>query len=129
VVIRGPIYVYDPSGAAASYRPRNAERGHRTLENLVEEIDEDKTRSASSSHVVMVGVPAEVAAAIALASFAVGAALMAFLCCLHNRNGNSKVRVLIVTFQCGTFRSSRRIERETSRVLIVAVATAENCKP
>ncbi len=43
-----------------------------------------------SSHVVMVGVPAEVAVAIALASFFIGAALTGMLCCVHHRKAAQK---------------------------------------
>ncbi len=43
-----------------------------------------------SSHVVMVGVPAEIAVAIALASFIIGAALTGMLCCIHHRKAVPK---------------------------------------
>ncbi|XP_071750219.1 transforming growth factor beta receptor type 3 [Lepeophtheirus salmonis] len=38
-----------------------------------------------SSHVIMVGVPTEVAVAISIASFVIGASLTGILCCLHHR--------------------------------------------
>ncbi len=41
--------------------------------------------SLHSAHVVMVGVPAEIAVAISVASFILGALLMGMLCCIHNR--------------------------------------------
>jgi hypothetical protein len=43
-----------------------------------------------SSHVVMVGVPAEIAVAIALASFVIGAGLTGMLCCIHHRKAVPK---------------------------------------
>lgn len=46
--------------------------------------------SLHSSHVVMVGVPAEIAVAIALASFVIGAALTGMLCCIHHRKAVPK---------------------------------------
>ena len=47
--------------------------------------------SLHSSHVVMVGVPAEIAVVIALASFVIGAALTGLLCCVHHRRTMPKV--------------------------------------
>jgi hypothetical protein len=47
--------------------------------------------SLHSSHVVMVGVPAEIAVVIALASFVIGAALTGLLCCVHHRRSMPKV--------------------------------------
>ena len=54
--------------------------------------EEDDLGSASlrSSHVVMVGVPAEIAVAISLASFLIGASLTGMLCCIHHRRAMSK---------------------------------------
>ena len=46
--------------------------------------------SLRSSHVVMVGVPAEIAVAISLASFLIGASLTGMLCCIHHRRAMSK---------------------------------------
>jgi len=38
----------------------------------------------------MVGVPAEIAVAISLASFLIGASLTGMLCCIHHRRAMSK---------------------------------------
>ena len=43
-----------------------------------------------SAHVVMVGVPAEIAVAISIASFLIGAALTGMLCCIHHRKALPK---------------------------------------
>ena len=57
------------------------------------QTEEEKPDSESKDppmHVVMVGVPAEVAVAIALGSFAIGALLMGLLCCIHHRKTTKK---------------------------------------
>jgi hypothetical protein len=47
----------------------------------------------------MVGVPAEIAVAIALASFVVGAGLTGLLCCVHHRKTVPKtVRTLTLLY-------------------------------
>jgi hypothetical protein len=51
--------------------------------------------SLHSSHVVMVGVPAEIAVVIALASFIIGAVLTGLLCCIHHRRSLPKVKQII----------------------------------
>jgi len=43
------------------------------------------------SHAVMVGVPLEIAIAVALASFVIGAALTGVLCCIHHKKGTPKM--------------------------------------
>jgi len=59
---------------------------------LDDQDQEEDLGSASlrSSHVVMVGVPAEIAVAISLASFLIGASLTGMLCCIHHRRAMSK---------------------------------------
>jgi hypothetical protein len=42
------------------------------------------------SHAVMVGVPLEIAIAVALASFVIGAALTGVLCCVHHKKSTPK---------------------------------------
>ena len=46
--------------------------------------------SLRSAHIVMVGVPAEIAVAISVASFIIGAALTGMLCCIHHRKAMPK---------------------------------------
>ena len=46
--------------------------------------------SLHSAHVVMVGVPTEIAVAISVASFLIGAALTGMLCCIHHRKALPK---------------------------------------
>ena len=64
--------------------------------------DEDPLESPSlhSSHVVMVGVPAEIAVAISLASFLIGAALTGLLCRIHQKRtmNNKTVRTIHILF-------------------------------
>ena len=43
------------------------------------------------SHAVMVGVPLEIAIAVALASFIIGAALTGVLCCIHHKKSTPKL--------------------------------------
>ena len=43
------------------------------------------------SHAVMVGVPLEIAIAVALASFVIGAALTGVLCCIHHKKSTPKL--------------------------------------
>ena len=50
-----------------------------------EDDDDGASPGMHSSHVVMVGVPKEIAVAIALASFVIGAVLTGLLCCVHHR--------------------------------------------
>ncbi|TRY62871.1 hypothetical protein TCAL_02037 [Tigriopus californicus] len=51
----------------------------------------DSSSGLRSAQVLMVGVPTEIAVAIALASFVIGAALTGLLCCVHHRNYASKI--------------------------------------
>ena len=58
------------------------------------EVGIPESPSLHSSHVIMVGVPAEIAVAISLASFLIGAALTGMLCCIHHRRTMSKTVVV-----------------------------------
>lgn len=51
----------------------------------------DSSAGLRSAQVLMVGVPTEIAVAIALASFIIGAALTGLLCCVHHRNYAAKI--------------------------------------
>jgi hypothetical protein len=68
------------------YQQQNDNGNNQTAAGLSEE-----TPSLHSSHVVMVGVSAEIAVVIALASFIIGAALTGLLCCVHHRRTMPKV--------------------------------------
>merc|ERR1712223_1988688 len=86
---RGPLYVTDRrlnvdidtanfSGLTLTEAPEQLQ--HQSLESPV----------LHSAHVVMVGVPAEIAVAISIASFLIGAALTGMLCCIHHRKALPK---------------------------------------
>ena len=87
---RGPIFVEDRR------LPVEYERGHeaRTQQKVIGGIDtndgSESQASLHSAHVVMVGVPAEIAVAISVASFLIGAALTGMLCCIHHRKAMPK---------------------------------------
>ncbi len=95
--VRGPFFVRDrllkvefdtsdfstaASSSSSSHEPLAANQGGG-------EILPDSP-GIHSSHKVMVGVPAEIAVAIALASFVIGAALTGMLCCIHHRKAVPK---------------------------------------
>ena len=84
---RGPLYVTD--------RRLNVEIDTANISGLkLTELDPDQNSLESpvlhSAHVVMVGVPAEIAVAISIASFLIGAALTGMLCCIHHRKALPK---------------------------------------
>lgn len=84
---RGPLYVTD--------RRLNVEIDTANVSGLkLTELDPDQNSLESpvlhSAHVVMVGVPAEIAVAISIASFLIGAALTGMLCCIHHRKALPK---------------------------------------
>ena len=56
----------------------------------IEKTENESQASLRSAHVVMVGVPAEIAVAISVASFLIGAALTGMLCCIHHRKAMPK---------------------------------------
>ena len=56
----------------------------------IEKTENESQASLHSAHVVMVGVPAEIAVAISVASFLIGAALTGMLCCIHHRKAMPK---------------------------------------
>ena len=85
---RGPLYVTD--------RRLNVEIDTANFSGLTRltEAPENQHSSESpvlhSAHVVMVGVPAEIAVAISIASFLIGAALTGMLCFIHHRKALPK---------------------------------------
>lgn len=86
---RGPLFVTD--------RRLNVEidtADFAGLTNIVAppppEPASSESPSLRSAHVVMVGVPAEIAVAISIASFLIGAALTGMLCCIHHRKALPK---------------------------------------
>lgn len=83
---RGPIVV------KGRRLPVEYERGHEAMtQPKVAEADNNESQaSLHSAHVVMVGVPAEIAVAISVASFLIGAALTGMLCCIHHRKAMPK---------------------------------------
>ena len=96
---RGPIFVEDRR------LPVEYERGHeaRTQQKVIGGVDSTNDGSESqaslhSAHVVMVGVPAEIAVAISVASFLIGAALTGMLCCIHHRKAMPKSVGLLIVF-------------------------------
>ena len=54
-------------------------------------IKEEEQPPMHHSHAVMVGVPLEIAIAVALASFVIGAALTGILCCIHHKKSTPKM--------------------------------------
>ena len=53
-------------------------------------LNEKEKPPMHHSHAVMVGVPLEIAIAVALASFIIGAALTGILCCVHHKKSAPK---------------------------------------
>lgn len=97
---RGPIMVkgpeHDDGDASGGIPDLQVLKDYK--ENTAKEGDSSSNQSPPSlhsSHVVMVGVPAEIAIAIAIASFVIGAALTGMLCCvLHRQRPPKMVRNL-----------------------------------
>ena len=85
---RGPIFVADRR------LPVEYERAHEEAmtqpASSIEKTENESQASLHSAHVVMVGVPAEIAVAISVASFLIGAALTGMLCCIHHRKAMPK---------------------------------------
>ena len=92
---RGPLYVTDRrlnvdidtanfSGLTLTQAPPDQFDQHLHESNQLE------SPVLHSAHVVMVGVPAEIAVAISIASFLIGAALTGMLCCIHHRKALPK---------------------------------------
>ncbi len=78
---RGPLFVHPKLHL-------QAEKARVALKNvgkIVKPNSSVESPGLHSSHVVMVGVPAEMAVVIALASFVIGATLTGMLCCVHHR--------------------------------------------
>lgn len=59
--------------------------------NNVESKNDESKAPLHHSHAVMVGVPLEIAVAVALASFIIGAALTGILCCIHHKKSAPKM--------------------------------------
>ena len=92
---RGPLYVTDRrlnvdidtanfSGLTLTQAPPDQ------LDQHLHESNQLESPVLHSAHVVMVGVPAEIAVAISIASFLIGAALTGMLCCIHHRKALPK---------------------------------------
>ena len=95
---RGPLYVTD--------RRLNVDIDTANFSGLtlteppdqhIHESNQLESPVLHSAHVVMVGVPAEIAVAISIASFLIGAALTGMLCCIHHRKALPK-SVSIILF-------------------------------
>lgn len=85
---RGPLYVTIPKHEVTPEKALKTSGSKHVLDD--QEEDDLGSASLRSSHVVMVGVPAEIAVAISLASFLIGASLTGMLCCIHHRRAMSK---------------------------------------
>ena len=100
LTIAGPFNVTDKRlnfgiGEKAVFLPSN---------NVPEdEITVSEAPSLRSAHIVMVGVPAEIAVAISIASFIIGAALTGMLCCIHHRKAMPKSVRRIILKCCAHF--------------------------
>jgi len=87
---RGPLYVTIPKHEVTPEKALQTESGSKHVYDQQDQEEELGSASLRSSHVVMVGVPAEIAVAISLASFLIGASLTGMLCCIHHRRAMSK---------------------------------------
>ena len=97
---RGPLYVTDQRLEVKFDSPNLPHEAQKHSKKLEELPPYQESPGLHSSHVVMVGVPAEIAVAISLASFLIGAALTGMLCRIHQRRSlkKSEVRLQIVHF-------------------------------
>ena len=86
------------SGSADSWQQQNTPMNNNHNSNQTPVAGLPESPSLHSSHVVMVGGPAEIAVVIALASCVIGAALTGLLCCVHHRRSMPKVRKQIQVF-------------------------------
>ena len=97
---RGPLYVTDQRLEVKFDSPNLPHEAQKHSKKLEELPPYQESPGLHSSHVVMVGVPAEIAVAISLASFLIGAALTGMLCRIHQRRSlkKSEVRLQILHF-------------------------------
>merc|ERR1712045_137529 len=87
---RGPLYVTIPKHEVTPEKALKTSSGSKHVLDDQDQEEDLGSASLRSSHVVMVGVPAEIAVAISLASFLIGASLTGMLCCIHHRRAMSK---------------------------------------
>ena len=87
---RGPLYVTIPKHKVTPEKALKTSSGSKHVLDDQDQEEDLGSASLRSSHVVMVGVPAEIAVAISLASFLIGASLTGMLCCIHHRRAMSK---------------------------------------
>ena len=90
---RGPLYVTDQRLEVKFDSPNLPHEAQKHSKKLEEFPPHQESPGLHSSHVVMVGVPAEIAVAISLASFLIGAALTGMLCRIHQRRSLKKSEV------------------------------------
>ena len=109
LILRGPLRVIQPIGKTHPKNPptQSSEidlspkvlsdfsnnKSPRSDNNKYEETvvsNENGKPPMHHSHAVMVGVPLEIAIAVALASFVIGAALTGVLCCIHHKKSTPK---------------------------------------
>lgn len=88
---RGPIFVID-NPTLTQISPQTGSNDSRR-QRIGSQVAAESP-SLHSSHVVMVGVSAEIAVVIAVASFGIGALLTGMLCWVHHRRSMPKVRAL-----------------------------------
>ena len=105
LILRGPLHIVPPVGNTAPRNPPTKSSDIDLSQKVLSDFSNKKSpRSDNSnneesvllnengkppmhhSHAVMVGVPLEIAIAVALASFVIGAALTVALCCIHHKN-------------------------------------------
>ena len=73
------------------YKPSGGNKDDKKYGDVGPEENNDRPPTHHSSHAVMVGVPLEIAIAVALASFVIGAALTGILCCIHHKKSSPKM--------------------------------------
>lgn len=73
------------------YKPSGGNKDDKKYGDVVPDENDDRPPTHHSSHAVMVGVPLEIAIAVALASFVIGAALTGILCCIHHKKSSPKM--------------------------------------
>ena len=112
LVVRGPLFVTQPLVKMSTTHPPNMSPDIDSNVKVLWDYEPNKNDQVSSvsdkarkgkidkedskaplhhSHAVMVGVPLEIAVAVALASFVIGAALTGILCCIHHKKSTPKM--------------------------------------
>jgi hypothetical protein len=108
-VVRGPLHVIQPVVKTSTKTPlipsTEIDLSPKVLTDFTDRellpgsdnndktvvLDENGKPPMHHSHAVMVGVPLEIAIAVALASFVIGAALTGILCCIHHKKSVPKM--------------------------------------